>query len=316
MTPRILITGSEGLVGRALGSALSAQGYAIAGLDLRAAGQAHGDVRDADAVAAAMRGCTGVVHLAAVSRVIWGERDPALCQATNIDGTRNVLDAAASLALAASPRPWVLFASSREVYGQPASLPVAEDAPLAPMNLYGRTKLAGEELMLGARERGLVTAIARLSNVYGDTRDHADRVIPAFARAAALGQPLRVDGSEHTFDFTHLDDTIRGLLAMIRALDDDGEGARDLPPIHLLPGVPTTLGELAALAVELAGTHAPIVEAPPRSFDVSRFFGDPRRARELLGWQARVPLRQGLSQLIRDFQAQGQSQGRSGARGP
>jgi nucleoside-diphosphate-sugar epimerase len=300
MTPRILITGSEGLVGRALGRALTEQGYAVVGIDLRGTGPARGDVRDRGAVAAAMRACNGVVHLAAVSRVIWGERDPALCRATNIDGTRNVLDAAASSSRAAAPRPWVLFSSSREVYGQPASLPVAEDAPLAPMNIYGRCKLAGEELMLAARQRGLVTAIARLSNVYGDTRDHADRVIPAFARAAALGQPLRVEGSEHTFDFTHLDDTVRGLVAIIKLLD---RGVRDLAPIHLLPGVPTTLGELAALAVELAATDAPIVEAPPRCFDVSRFYGDPRRARELLGWQARVPLRQGLGQLIRDFQA-------------
>jgi nucleoside-diphosphate-sugar epimerase len=137
--------------------------------------------------------------------------------------------------------------------------------------------------------------------VYGDTRDHADRVIPAFARAAAMGQALRVDGSGHTFDFTHLDDTIRGLMAMIRALD---QGVSDLAPIHLLTGAPTTLGELAALAVELAKTSAPIVEAPPRSFDVARFCGDPRRAREVLGWQARVPLRQGLARLIRDFQTE------------
>lgn len=309
MNGRILITGSEGLVGAALRNVLEAEGARVAGLDLRGPGGEEGDTRDARRVRGAVSGCRGVVHLAAVSRVVWGEQDPGACFTTNVGGTRNVI-AAAAAEREGSPRgPWLLFASSREVYGQMDRLPVAEDAPLRAVNAYGRSKIEGERLTMEARRNGMPTAIARLSNAYGATRDHADRVVPAFARAAMLGRPLRVEGEDNTFDFTHIDDTVLGLAALVRRLDR-GEAP---PPVHLVTGAPTSLGELAALAVELAGTGAPVERAPPRSFDVSRFCGDPARARELLGWTARTPLRRGLARLIRDFRAERESLHRQGA---
>jgi nucleoside-diphosphate-sugar epimerase len=253
-------------------------------------------VRQAEHVRTAIADCDGVVHLAAISRVVWGERDPALCWSTNVGGLRNVVDAA----LARARRPWLLFASSREVYGQPATLPASEDAALAPVNVYGRSKVAGENMVLEAREAGLRTAVVRLSNVYGSTGDHADRVLPAFARAAVAGQPLRVDGMGHTFDFTHIDDVASGVSALAELLRQ-GEQP---PPIHLLTGLPTSLGQAASLAIELARSQSTIVEAPPRSYDVATFYGDPGRARALLGWTARVTLPEGLGRLINDFRAE------------
>jgi nucleoside-diphosphate-sugar epimerase len=139
----------------------------------------------------------------------------------------------------------------------------------------------------------------RLSNVYGSARDHADRVVPALARAAAEGRPLRIDGRAHTFDFTHIDDVVRGLVGIIELLDRDVM----IPPIHLLTGRPTTLAELAGICIELARTNSRITEAPPRSYDVARFYGDPTRARELLGWTPAVPLRRGLERLMREFRS-------------
>ena len=280
MNDRILVTGSEGLVGRAMLATLEARGWETVGLDLRGAGTEHGDVRDPGRVCEATAGCRGVVHLAAVSRVLWAERKPDDCRDTNIEGVRRVLEAA----LGATPRPWVLFASSREVYGQPRRLPTTEDAPLSPVNVYGRSKVEGERLVEQARASGIRAATVRLSNVYGSALDHADRVVPAFARAAVEGNAIRVDGPQCTFDFTHIDDTVRGMVAAMDRLD----AGETLPPIHLLTGTPTTLRELAAMATALAGKSVPVVEAPPRTFDVSRFYGDPSRARNLLGWEARV----------------------------
>lgn len=63
------------------------------------------------------------------------------------------------------------------------------------------------------------------------------------------------------------------------------------PPVHLLTGIPTTLRELVALAMALAGARTMVVEAPPRSFDVARFHGDASRARELLGWAPRIAIK-------------------------
>lgn len=296
MSHRILITGSEGLIGCALRASLEACGREVVGLDLRGAGSEEGDMRDPLRVRDAINGCRGVVHLAAVSRVVWGERDPERCWSINAGGLRNVLEAAD----AQTPRPWLLFASSREVYGQPHRLPATEDTPLRPVNVYGRSKVEGERLVDQARDRGLRAATVRLSNVYGSARDHADRVIPAFAWATISGNAIRMEGAECTFDFTHIDDTARGMVAVIDLL----EIGETPPPIHLLTGTPTTLRDLAALAIDIAGGASPVVEAPPRSFDVSRFHGDPSRARELLGWEPRVVLREGLERLVRDLRAE------------
>ena len=293
MGHRILITGSEGLVGGALRGLLEARGNEFVGLDLRGGGSEHGDVRVPGQVRDAITGCRGVVHLAAVSRVVWAERAPDDCRSTNIGGLRRVLEAASEQ----PARPWVLFASSREVYGQPRRLPATEDVPFSPVNIYGRSKVEGERLVEAARAGGLRAAIVRLSNVYGSTLDHADRVVPAFARAAVEGSAIRIDGAECTFDFTHVDDTVRGVVAAIDRL----ESGETPPPIHLLTGVPTTLRELAAKAMTLAGRRVPVVEALPRPFDVARFHGDPSRARQELGWEPRVMLREGLERLVLDF---------------
>ena len=294
MRQRILMTGSAGVIGQGLRTALEAQGAEVIGFDLRAAGADHGDVREKAALERAARNCAGIIHLAAVSRVVWGERDPETCWDTNVRGTRNVVAAAMELAA----RPWLLFASSREAYGQPDTLPVTEDAPLRPVNVYGRSKVEGESLVRQAVGRGLRAAILRFSNVYGSPSDHSDRVVPAFARAAIAGARLRVDGSDNTFDFVHLDDTVRGIETVVRLLSS---GAEPPPPIHLTTGTPTTLGELARLATALASTTATIEEAPARSYDVARFLGDPSRARTVLGWSSRVSLREGLARLIEEL---------------
>ncbi len=292
MDSPILITGSAGLVGTALAATLRSRGFPVRNLDLRdPTATGHGDVRDPEAVRRAVSGCAGVVHLAAVSRVIWGEQDPVACRSTNIDGTRAVLDAAHE----APGRPWLIFASSREVYGQPLRLPAGEDSPLAPINIYGRTKEAGERMIADARGHGLRAAVVRLSNVYGGLADYPDRVVPAFVRAAVAGAALRVEGSGHTFDFTHVDDTVRGIALLAELLE---RSEPPPPPIQFLTGRPTTLGELASLAVSLAGGRSEIVEATPRSFDVAQFWGSPARARELLGWSPRILLHEGILGLI------------------
>lgn len=297
-TPRILVTGSSGLVGTVLTAVFRRRGYDVECLDLRAEDDlARGDICDARRVSRAIDGCDGIVHLAAVSRVITAEHDPKLCWSTNVEGLRNVIDAA----LTAESRPWLIFASSREVYGQPAVLPADEDCPLIPVNIYGRAKVAGEGLIEDARRRGLRACTIRLSNVFGTMADHQDRVVPAFARAVVKGLPLRVEGSEHTFDFTHISDVARGIDVLTRLMLTGDDSPR---PIHFVSGIPTTLGELAELAIEVAGSRSTIQQAPPRTFDVTKFVGDRARAKAILGWEPEMSLRAGLKQLIGDLRAE------------
>jgi UDP-glucose 4-epimerase len=235
-----------------------------------------------------------VIHLAAVSRVVWGERDPVLCRETNVNGTKNVVGAAAS----SSNKPWVLFSSSREIYGEPQRLPVHESDDFGALNVYGITKVEGEKLVMEGREHGLSTAVMRLSNVYGTTTDHVDRVVPAFARAAALGTEMRVDGRLHTFDFTHLDDTVRGIVSLVNQIHS---GERRLPPIHFVTGSGTTLGGLAEIASKAGGRELTMREAAARDYDVNKFVGNPLRAREILGWNATIGISEGVHRLVQQF---------------
>ncbi len=275
---RVLVTGSDGLVGSALAPALVRAGMDVVPFDL----VRGDDIRD-PASLAKIGPFDGVVALAAVSRVVWGQRDPATCIATNVGGTRNILDAARRHGA------WVVFASSREVYGQPDHLPVAEDHPLRPLNVYAETKVAGEALV---RAADLRTAIVRLSSVYGSPHDHADRVVPAFCRAALANRPLRVEGRDHRFDLVWLDDVVDALSIISRRVKE-----QSLPDLHLVSGKGSTLGELAGMAIAAAGGGV-AVDGPPRDYDVSAFVGDPRRARQLLGWSATTPVDVGVRRLV------------------
>lgn len=299
---RILVTGAAGLIGSAVSRRLRAEGAEVLALDLSSAAAAErGDFCDAGRLAPLVEAADGILHLAAVSRVIDGERDPERCWNINALGTGSLLQ----LAGAARRRPWVVYASSREVYGQQDALPVPEDAPLRPKNIYARSKAEAERLVGAARQAGARVAIVRFSNVYGTIEDHADRVIPAFARAAATAADrrdaaVRVDGPDCTFDFTHVADVADGVLSLLRLMRD---GAAELPPIHFVSGRQTSLGELARLAAKVGGPTLRIVEAPARGFDVHRFAGDPARAADLLGWRATTTLEAGFSALAAAFRA-------------
>jgi nucleoside-diphosphate-sugar epimerase len=287
----ILVTGSEGLIGRYLTQALEESGHEVRRFDV--ARSPAEDVRNAPALRKAIHGVSGVVVLAAVSRVIWAERDPARCTATNVDA----LGAIMRLCLEEKNRPWILFASSREVYGNAEQFPVAEDAPLRPINLYARSKVKGEAMIGAAREAGLVANICRLSSVYGCPLDHRDRVAMAFAQAASFGGTIRLEGADNVLDFTSVRDVTRGLALQISAT---ARGER-LPPIHFVSGEGTTLADLAGIACRNARNIVSLEETAPRSFDVPRFIGDPSRAKALLGWNAGIGIQEGLPVLIGDI---------------
>lgn len=294
MVGKVLITGSSGLVGSVLRHTLESKGIEVVGFDLRAAGREHGDVCDASSLHHAISSCDGVIHLAAVSRVIWGEEDPVRCKQVNLGGLRNVLTHAKD----STNDPWVVFASSREVYGQPQTLPTSENEPLAPVNVYGHTKVEGENLVQSARACGLKASVIRLSNVFGRRSDHQDRVVPAFARQAVAGETLRVDGASHTFDFTYVDDVADGIATLVDLM---GSKESAPPPIHFVSGVPTNLGQLANMAIELARSNAHVQLSAPRNFDVAQFYGNPSRAFQILGWRAETSVREGLERLIEAY---------------
>jgi len=288
--PRILVTGSEGLIGSRLCELLEQAGCAVVRFDT--ARTAAEDVCDARNLNAAAQSCTGIVHLAAVSRVVWGEQDPEKCWQVNAEGTHNAVKAA----LGQSETPWLIYSSSREVYGEPESLPVDDDSPTAPVNIYGRAKTQGEEFVQQAADANQIrAAVLRFSNVYGSIGDHHDRVVPAFARAAATHNGIIVNGRENTFDFTHLEDTVAGICAVANYLQTR---STRLGPTHFTTGTPTSLEELAMLAKDHADGDLTIDDGPNRTYDVAQFYADPRRAREELGWVPTINIETGFADLV------------------
>ncbi len=288
MQHEILVTGSEGLIGRAIVERLRAAGHYVRPFDIRSS--VFEDTRNTESLFQAMDGVDGIVHLAAVSRVVWGEQNPELTWDVNVTALENLT----ARALSMPNKPWIVFASSREVYGQSDTLPVKESAPHQPMNTYARSKVAGEQIANAASKKGLVANICRFSNVYGCPMDHEDRVSMAFARVAALGGEMRVDGSNNIFDFTHVNDVADGLFKLVEATRTEGQ----LPPVHFVTGRPVTLGELAQLAASTSRHQVTLRESPPRSFDVHAFVGDPTATERLIGWRASTPLEAGFADLV------------------
>lgn len=292
----IVITGSKGLIGSALTCSLKSYGMNVSGVDI-AWERGHpeqGDILDQSLMLDLAQRYDGIVHLAAVSRVVMGEKDPGLCWITNVEGTRRIIEAA----LKSKRKPWLLYASSREVYGQKSHFPVHESALLEPVNMYGRSKAAAEKDVLEARKRGLRAAVIRYSNVYGSIMDHSNRVIPAFCRAAAEGSAMYVEGKDNLFDFTHLDDTIAGTLSLISLLIS---GESELPPIHLTTGVPTSLQQAAEIALKIGESGTKIIKAPSRTFDVSKFYGDTSLAEKILGWRSSISIEEGMNRLFQAY---------------
>jgi len=295
---RIVVTGHAGLVGRSLSDALRRSGHEVLGVDLRAIEGSAGDFRG-ERMRQMLEGpVDGVIHLAAISRVAWGEADPALCHAINVEGTRILAEAMRERA----PDAWLLFASSREVYGDPDRPLVREDDPLEPVNHYGRSKLEGEHVVAAARDAGMRTAIVRLCNVYGAREDHPDRAVPSLVTRAAAGEPLTLTGGDCYFDFVHVRDVVSGILRLVALL---GAGESSVPTVHLATGRATTLRQLADVAIRATGSASSIHEVEARSFDVGGFCGAPDFAEQVLGWRASVPLEQGLAEVAEDIRANG-----------
>ena len=293
----ILLTGGAGLIGTEVRRILEIHGHETISFDIS---DGFSDIGEIPRLRTAMAGCDGVIHLAAISRVAWGESEPALCHLVNVQGTENVLSAA----LDQPVRPWVVFASSREVYGDPDTMPVPETAPLKPVNHYGRSKAAGEALVSVARAAGLRTATLRLSSVYGAENDHPDRAVPALLWRALQGEELRLSGTDTFFDFVHVEDTARGIVAAVERL---ATGSQLPPTVHLATGVQTSLGALADMAISVAGSASNLVILPARSFDVKGFCGDPSIARAVLGWQSQITLHEGLHRLCELLKARGRA---------
>ena len=231
----------------------------------------RGDIRHPVQLRKAMAGCQVVFHLAAIATVMESEQNPSDTLSVNVSGTYDVLRAARELGVAR-----FIFASSREVYGEPALLPVTEDCPLAPKNVYGASKAAAEMICSWFASTGMEVTMLRLSNVYGP--GDTGRVIPRFIASARTGGALTLYGGNQIIDFVWIDRVVDAFVAA-------GCGTYVRGSVNVGSGVGVTILRTADRVLAACGTKAQVNVVPTRQIEVSRFIADVSRAKLELGLQ-------------------------------
>lgn len=294
---KILITGSAGFIGSALKVLLEKVGIETVLYDIR--DNPKDDVKDFPRFRSKIKNIEGVIHLAAVSRVKIAQENPLECIQTNIGGTINILDAARQEMVNGKP-PWIIFGSSREVYGEPKTLPVTEESPRNAINIYGISKVTGEDLCKMYTEHyRLKTRVLRFSNVYTGLKDQLDRVIPKFILQALKDEDLVINGTgEQLFDFTYINDTIQAIYACI---EEVLKSNNPFDHFNISSGKPVTLRELAELIIKKTDSNSHLKFTKSRSYDVNKFYADPIKAKRNLKFFPKILIDEGIELAIKEL---------------
>jgi UDP-glucose 4-epimerase len=308
MSDRVLVTGGAGFIGSHLVDALVADGCEVVVVDDLSSGDvrrvAEGasfkeisivDRESFDAVADELAP-SAIFHLGAQSSVTVSVTDPRRDCAVNVQGTLNVLEAANR-----HRAPVVFTSTGGALYGNEAPIPTSEDRIPAPLAPYGASKWAGEAYVrTWSAASGVPHAVCRLGNVYGPRQSpHGEAgVVAIFTHHLYTRQSPKVFGfGKPTRDYVHVLDVVSALRA-----------ASGTPgTFNVATGIETAVMEIWSTLAQFSQTKVEPELAPLRVGELERSCMDPSRARHTLGWQAKIDLRDGLSEtyaaLVEEFKA-------------
>ncbi|HXM47345.1 MAG TPA: UDP-glucuronic acid decarboxylase family protein [Pyrinomonadaceae bacterium] len=305
---RILITGGAGFIGSHLCDRLIADGHEVICLDNFFTGRRENvlhlldnhnfDLLRHDVIEPILLEVDQIYNLACPASPIHYQFNPVKTVKTNVVGTLNMLG------LAKRVRARILQASTSEVYGDPLEHPQTESYwgnvnPIGQRSCYDEGKRVAETLMMDYhRQNGVDTRIARIFNTYGPRMLENDgRVVSNFIVQALRGRPLTIYGDgKQTRAFCYVDDLVDGLVRLMNA-----DGLHE--PVNLGNQGEFTIEELAIEVARLCGASADIKHEPLPADDPRQRKPDTTRARELLGWEPKVGLREGLERTIADFRS-------------
>jgi len=308
MRPRALVTGGAGFLGSHLADALLAEGYAVVAVDNLLTG------RISNIEHLRREGNFEFLQLDINRQFECGEvsyvfhlASPASPVDYMVHGIETLkvgsLGTLHALEIAQKNHAKYLFASTSECYGDPLEHPQRETYwgnvnSIGPRSVYDEAKRFSEALTMAFHRYHTVdTRIARIFNTYGPRMQVNDgRVIPNFMKQALRGEDLTVygDGTQ-TRAFCYVDDLIDGFVKLMAA-DDEVTG-----PINLGNPVETSVAELADLVIDMTGSRSQITRRPLPVDDPVQRCPNITEAKTLLGWQPRMPLKDGLARTIDYF---------------
>ncbi|QDU70421.1 GDP-mannose 4,6-dehydratase [Mucisphaera calidilacus] len=329
----ILVTGAAGFIGSHLVDNLLAEGHTVLGIDnfntfydpaTKRANLAPAlnnprftlseiDIRERQAVHGLFEHeqPAVVIHLAAMAGVRPSIESPSLYTAVNLDGTVNLLDAAAEM----NDKPRFVFASSSSVYGNNKKVPFAEHDPVdRPISPYAATKRAGELIAhTYAHLHQLPVVALRFFTVFGP-RQRPDLAIAKFLKLVADEQPIPVFGDGSTSrDYTYIDDIVAGVIAAARYCGSDThttQQAADTPDtaprfdiFNLGGSDPVSLTQMIETVGQVVGKQPIIDRKPMQPGDVNRTSADITKSRTKLGYQPTTSLLEGITRQWNATQA-------------
>jgi UDP-glucose 4-epimerase len=301
----VLVTGGAGFIGSHLVEGLLARGIAVRVLDNFATGRLEnlaavtgkielleGDVSNLTTVRSAVRKVDVIFHEAALPSVERSVKNPLESNEVNITGTLNVLLAARDEGVQR-----VVFAASSAAYGNSPVLPKEETMMSEPLSPYAVSKLAAEQYARIFYELyGLSTISLRYFNVFGPRQDPTTQyagVIAKFITCALEGKPFPIFGDgEQSRDFTYVSNVVD---ANLLAAEAKVQGA---PLMNIAYGQRASLNQIADMLNELTGQNLASQFGPERAGDVRHSHASIKRAKEMIGYQPKVDLLEGLRRTL------------------